>query len=638
MNTPPAPARDYTAELLAASQELLLLVDPVRLTVLAANPYAEQLLGWPPQALIGRDITELECALADVFYWNNVSLGQIDELEQVDGLYVRADGETQPVRKSIRRVRIDGCDRLLIRAQDLRPVLAIEKALERTTSLLRATLESTAESILTTDLSGRIMHFNRRFAKLWRLPQATLLSGQDWRIFRHLVRQLTQPSAGMRRLRELIEARDDETFDALELKDGRTIECRSRPQTMGNEVLGRVFSFNDVSERIRQARELAAARDAALAASRAKTEFLSQMSHELRTPLNAILGFAELLADEAPQGSREAVEAIRTAGRHLLDLINDLLDMARIEAGKMELRLEAVDLAALAGECIDLVRPLAEDHAVTLLSLPPSGPIWVRADRLRLKQMLSNLLSNGIKYNRPAGRVWLEFEHHGEYQRLRVNDTGIGIDETSQAGLFEPFSRFGEHRHKIEGAGIGLALTRKLARMMHGDVGVQSQPNVGSRFWIDLPSAQPATPTPAHAAQTLTAAPLCPPGTRLLYIEDDRFSRLLIERLLARFPEAALQTAENGTQGLRLARECCPALILCDMHLGDMVGHEILAALRADPETAATPVLAISANAMPEEIEAALAAGFNGYLTKPIKAREVLDAIRQALATAPPRA
>jgi|GEM_PF-1861342 len=626
-----APGNSPADELLSASREILLLVDRESLTVRAANPYAARVLGLTPDELIGRDITELECSLQDVFYWNSVGLGQVEEIENVDGLYARADGEALPVRKSISRAVVDGRDHLIIRARDQRPAQAVEQELERTTSLLRATLESTAEGILVIDLSGRIVNFNHRFAELWGLHSASLERGRDRAIFRHALRQLTHPSAGMRRLRELLAARDDESFDTFELKDGRAVECRSRPQTLASEVLGRVFSFNDVSKRIRQARELAAARDAALAASRAKTDFLSQMSHELRTPLNAILGFSELLADEVSDASREPVEAIRKAGRHLLDLINDLLDMARIEAGKIELCIEAVDLAALAGECIELLRPLAERHGVNLAPAPGGEPAWVQADRLRLKQMLINLISNGIKYNRPQGRVWIEIER-GRRIRACVCDTGVGITEADQAALFQTFSRVGEHRRKIEGTGIGLAFTRKLARLMSGEVGMLSHAGEGSRFWIELPADAAAAPAPKAESKVQASAPLCPPGTRLLYIEDDRFSRLLIERLFARFPEADLKTAENGAEGLRRAREHRPALILCDMNLGDMVGSEILAALRADPETAAIPVLALSANAMPEEIEAAMAAGFDGYLTKPVQASAVVEAVRQTLA------
>lgn len=618
--------------LLGGSNEMLMLVDPRSLRIVEANAHAATQLGVEMAVLIGQEITEFECALQDVFYWNSVAMGQLEDVQHVEGLYLLPGGGSLEVDKSIHQVSLDGEPLLLIRARDDRARLAVEKALEESSSLLLATLESTADGILVTDLQGRIVNFNHRFSELWQIPVEVLERGYDWGVFRSAMSNLKDPQLGMQRLREMLAARDEETFDTFELLDDRAVECRSRPQLMKDQVLGRVFSFNDVTERIRHERELAAARDVALAASRAKTEFLSQMSHELRTPLNAILGFAQVLADEFPDSASEPLEAIHKAGWHLLDLINELLDMAKIEAGRLNVDCEDVDLVELVRECVTLVQPLASQFGVELAGLPDPSRVWVRADRQRLKQMLLNLLSNAIKYNRQHGRVWLELHKLGAQARITVADSGEGISEADQAELFQPFSRVGSKQKTVEGTGIGLAFTRKLAQLMQGDVGFTSVQGEGSRFWIELPLAQMAQSGVIEAQRERDSGEaLCLPGKTIVYIEDDRLSRMLLERAFKKHPEVSFRVAENGATGIALVRTCMPDLVLSDMNLGDMLGLDVLQALRSDPSTAAIPVFALSANAMSEDISAGLAAGFNRYLTKPVHIAQLMQTIRETL-------
>ena len=619
----------FTDLLLAASSEFLIVVDPRSLDVVAANPHADKVLAPPGGSLVGKAITELECGLQDVFYWGSASLGQVDELHNAEGLYALPDGELLPVEKSIRILHAGGLDWILIQARDSRPSLEVAGQLEQTTSLLRATLESTAEGILVTNLEGRIVNFNHRFAQIWDIPQSVLNRGRDWAVFRSALSKLAGPRAGRRRLRELMSSRDEETFDTFDLRDDRSIECRSRPQLLKDQVLGRVFSFTDMTERMRYERDLANARDAAQAASRAKTEFLSHMSHELRTPLNAIIGFSQLLTEVVPGNELDNVKAIEKAGNHLLSLINELLDMAKAEAGRLDVTMEVVELTSLCRDCVMMVQPLASRYHVRLSGLDTDAKVYAQADFMRLKQILINLLSNAIKYNRENGQASLELEMDQKRVRLCVVDTGIGISEADQKQLFQTFTRVGSKQKKVEGTGIGLALTRQLAQLMNGDVGCSSTLSVGSRFWIDLQRADTASADKVEIQPGQgNVVRLCATGKRVLYIEDDSLSRTLIRRILVKHPEIELSMANFGAAGLALAREVQPDLILCDMNLGDMAGYEILFDLRNAPATAHIPVIAVSGDAGPDDIASALDAGFNRYLVKPIQATALLTAIQ----------
>lgn len=360
--------------------------------------------------------------------------------------------------------------------------------------------------------------------------------------------------------------------------------------------------------------------------------------------MNGILGFAQLLEfspkDPLTQQQTEYVDLILQAGNHLLGLINEVLDLSKIESGNLTLSVETIDPLAAVQECVNLISPLAEQRRIRLIdqiSARPEAPL-IRADFVRFKQILVNLASNAVKYNREGGTVTLSCdcqENRGGRIRFEVTDTGTGIPEIKLHELFEPFNRLGQEAGEIEGSGIGLTITRMLVELMNGRIGVDSTVGEGSTFWIDLPLATAEQVRDSHAAAEQAARAeemLVVEGLHtILYVEDNPNNLKLMEKLLSRFPDVTMLSAPNAEEGIEIAREVRPDVILLDINLPGMDGFAALRQLLIFEETRDIPVLALSASAMPRNIKRGLKAGFQTYLTKPIDITKTVRAINVAL-------
>jgi len=397
----------------------------------------------------------------------------------------------------------------------------------------------------------------------------------------------------------------------------------------------------DLTERRQVEATMANAKSAAEKANLAKSEFLSSMSHELRSPLNAILGFAQLMKSDSPPptpSQQASIDQILQGGWYLLELINEILDLAMVESGKLVLSLEPVSLAEVMLDCQTMLEPQAQARGISMTFPQFDIPWFVNADRTRMKQVLINLLSNAIKYNRGRGTVVVDCTASApERIRISVKDTGEGLPPEKLAQLFQPFNRLGQAGSAEQGTGIGLVVSKRLVELMHGVIGVESTVGVGSVFWIELVSDVAPQPAVGGAEPSAVAPPQLSNSARLrtlLYVEDNPANLQLVEQLIARRSDMRLLSAGDGNLGIEIARTSQPDVILMDIGLPGISGIEALRILRQDPATARIPVVAISANAIPRDIEKGLEAGFFRYLTKPIKVDEFMDALNVALASA----
>ncbi|MDP1656564.1 MAG: ATP-binding protein [Hylemonella sp.] len=403
-------------------------------------------------------------------------------------------------------------------------------------------------------------------------------------------------------------------------------------------LIGYLLIGTDNSARKRVEQQLNEAVAAAESANRAKTDFISSMSHELRTPLNAILGFAQLVESGTPAPTptqKRSIDQILKAGWYLLDLINEILDLALIESGTLSLSSEPVSLSEVLLECRAMVEPQAQQRGIGLVFTRLEMPRYVKADRTRLKQVMINLLFNAIKYNQPGGHVTVECTlSPPQTIRISVRDTGAGLTPAQLAQLFQPFNRLGQESGGEEGTGIGLVVTQRLVHLMNGKIGVDSTPEVGSVFWVEMAltdAPQLIAQDQALATPTRTDAPLATPLQTLLYVEDNPANLELVEQIIARRSDLRMLGAADASLGIEFARVYLPAVILMDINLPGISGIEAMKILRAEPSTAHIPIIALSANAAPHDIQKGTEAGFFNYITKPIRVDQLMDALDAAL-------
>lgn len=517
----------------------------------------------------------------------------------------------------------------------------------------RRILETAPDAMIVVGTDGRIVYANAQTEALFGHPRealvGTTLEGLLPPRFRaahegHMQRFFARPTHramgtgvalfGLRRSGE--EFPIEVSLSPVEAEEGLLVSAAIRDITERKRLEA---AAQIESERREQ--ELREARALAEAGSEAKSEFLSSMSHELRTPLNAVLGFAQLLQRDRrePLSPRHQarVEQILRGGEHLLRLIDDILDLARIEAGRVSVSAEPVGIPEVCAEIRSTLEPLAARHGIHLTLEPlPAGLPMVTVDRTRFVQILMNFGTNAVKYNREGGTVTLSVASlpNGRV-RVAVRDDGIGIPLAEQPKLFQPFHRAGQETGPIEGTGIGLAISKRLASLMDAEIGYVSEPGVGSTFWLDVaatdvPLAQGAS-SPLFLGESALSLPAAH-GQVVLYVEDNPANVAFVRDLLDNFDGIELLVATSAEDGIALARTRQPKLLLMDIHLPGMSGFEALATLRGSPATADIPVIALTAAASEKDRERGMSAGFYRYLTKPVKVDQLLAALEEILA------
>ncbi|MGD0698163.1 MAG: PAS domain S-box protein [Terriglobia bacterium] len=565
--------------------------------------------------------------------------------------YIRKDGSRFPAIVSVTALRDDqdaiigylliGTDNTA-RKQVEAEQQKLDQRLRDQQFYTRSLIESNIDAIMTTDPSGIISDVNKQMEALTGCTRDELIGAPFKNYF-------TDPGRAEAAIKLVLREKNVTNYElTARARDGKKTVVSYNATTFydRDRTLQGVFAAaRDITERKRldqalqdQNVELERAKIAAEEANLAKSDFLSSMSHELRTPLSAILGFAQLMESASPPATpsqKASIDQILQAGWYLLKLINEILDLAQIESGKLSLSPESTSLAEVMLECQALIEPQGQKRGIKMTFPQFDIPCFVGADRTRLKQVLINLLSNAIKYNQPGGTVVVDCTTSTPGRtRISVKNTGAGLPPEKLGQLFQPFNRLGQEGSAEEGTGIGLVMSKRLVELMGGVIGVESAVGVGSVFWFELNSAaQPqlaldrAEPTAVAQAQPQHGAPL----RTLLYVEDNPANLKLVEQLIARRPDMRLLSAMNGNLGIELARDNQPEVILMDINLPGMSGIEALKILREDPATAHIPVVALSANAMPRDIEKGLQAGFFWYLTKPIKINEFMDVLNVAL-------
>jgi PAS domain S-box-containing protein len=568
--------------------------------------------------------------------------------------YIRRDGSRFPAIVSVTALRdangaiigylLIGTDNTARKQVEEEQAL-LDQSLRDQQFYTRSLIESNIDALMTTDPRGIISDVNHQMEALTGCTRDELIGAP----FKNYFTDQKRAEAGIKRV--LREGKVTNYELTALARDGKETVVSYNATTFydrDRNLKGVFAAARDVTDRKQFEHklqennvELESAKAAAEKANRAKSEFLSSMSHELRTPLNGVLGFAQLMESEIPAPSptqQRSIQQILKGGWYLLLLINEILDLAMIESGKVTISSEPMSLADVLQDCRVLIGSQAHKRDIELIFPEFGDPYYIHADLTRVKQVMINLLSNAIKYNRTGGTVTVRCALQSDQRvRVYVKDTGAGLEHEQIRQLFQPFNRLGQEDSSEEGTGIGLVVTKQLVELMGGLIGVESSPGVGTEFWVEFAAAngpELGLAKPGIVADTVAAIPAPPPLTgqrTLLYVEDNPANLALVEQLIERRSDLKLLTAINGHLGIVLARACQPDVILMDINLPGLSGYGALKALQNDPATAHIPVMALSANAVPRDIEKGMEAGFFRYLTKPIRVVEFMDALDVAL-------
>ncbi|HET9932412.1 MAG TPA: PAS domain S-box protein [Polyangiaceae bacterium] len=624
----------------AAPDAMLVVGSDARIRFI--NAQAEQLFGYASSELLGRDLDLLVPSKFHVAHVEHLRRFFREPRARSMGsgleLYARRkDGKEVPIEVSLSPLLLEEGAFVTAAIRDVTERKRIEAAANLLASRLASAVESIQDAFALFDETDHLVLCNSAYRRLVNEAISGPLVGLT---YEHILSAwLPQLDLGDEKSREAFfaERRAQRSEPHVDFKlrtvDGRSLRVIDQRTPEG----GMVKTIWDLTEDARIAAELKEARVAAEAASAAKSEFLSSMSHELRTPLNAILGFAQLLCrDKKQPPSERQLERIRhilDGGEHLLKLIDDILDLSRIEAGRVSVSIEPVDVNLVLQELRTTLGPSAAASEISLV-VPTAASPPILADRTRFTQILMNFGSNAVKYNRPGGRVTFEVsEPAPDVVRITVADTGLGIPSNKQGALFQPFQRAGQENGPIEGTGIGLAISKRLAEAMGGTVGFHSEHGVGSRFWIEMP---------VHATHAPSSSPPKPrrggeyglerkEQSLVLYVEDNPANVRFMEELLSAYENLELIVARTAEEGLEIARARRPRVIILDINLPGMSGLDALRVLRDRPETARTPVIALSAAASELDQKRGKLAGFASYLTKPLRVDEFESALSALL-------
>ncbi len=621
------------------SRDLMLVVEPATLMIIDASNEMLKRLMYSRNDLIGKKITDIDQNLSSVIFWNELQRGNEAQVDNAESDFLMSNGQQFPVMKSVKHINFLDLNWLIVEAIDNSQLKRDEDVLVKLSSQLKSTLEAAGDGILVISTNGSLSNMNHRFSSMWEIPNQVLDEGiaaiNQW-----ISQALTEPGVYRQLLEHLDENIENDTPLKLELKDGRIFETRIYPQKSADELEGHVLNFHDITDHVQYEQALILEREKAEQSSRYKSDFLSNMSHELRTPLNAILGFSQIMGldSELSDDNKQYVQEIINAGNHLLDLINEVLDLTKIESGHFELVAEEFHVGQLIHECLVLVATQANQASIQL-HYQNVDDIKVKADRKRLKQVLLNLLSNAIKYNVTQGQVFVSAVIAAEDRlQISIRDTGPGIPQDRIIELFQPFNRLGAEKQHIEGTGIGLTLSQRLMGIMQGEIKVTSEEGVGSTFILDLPlrSQDAVANKQANKNDSETSAGKINRSAvkvmlNVLVAEDVLANQVVARKLIEKFGHK-VHIAENGLAAVEAVQNRHFDLVFMDMKMPEMDGLAATRQIRQlGHEASQLPIIAMTANATREDKDECLQAGMNDFIAKPINIEELEQYFQSAI-------